>query len=72
MKLLQFYAKTNKLRKKLNLDRRSIGLREFEELITKFSAEPEDQDEPFVVKHTKPVEDKDGKLGAVSRRNLPN
>ena len=69
----QFYAKTSKLTKKLNLDRKSIGLREFEELITKFSAEPEDQDEPFVVKHTKPVEDKDGKLRysvMFSSRNL--
>ena len=58
----QFYAKTNKLRKKLNLDRRSIGLREFEDIIAKFSVEPEDPDEPFVVKYTKPVEEKDGKL----------
>ena len=58
----QFYAKTNKLRKRLNLDRRSIGLREFEDIIAKFSVEPEDPDEPFVVKYTKPVEEKDGKL----------
>ena len=57
-----FYAKTNKLRKRLNLDRRSIGLREFEDIIAKFSVEPEDPDEPFVVKYTKPVEEKDGKL----------
>ena len=57
-----FYSKTNKLRKKLNLDRRTIGLREFEDLILEYSVEPENPDEPYIVKSTKPVEDKTGKL----------
>ena len=34
-----FYSKTNKLRKKLNLDRRTIGLIEFEDLILEYSVE---------------------------------
>ena len=56
-----FYAKTSRIRKKLNLDRKKIGLREFEEMIEEYSAEPEDPKEPFVV--TSLVEeDKDGKL----------
>ena len=57
-----FYSKTSKLRKKLNLDRRTIGLREFEELIDEHKREPEDPDEPYIVKSSEITEDDDGKL----------
>ena len=56
-----FYSKTSNLRKKLNLDRKKIGLREFEDIIEGYSEEPEDPKEPFIV--TSVVEqDKNGKL----------
>ena len=35
-----FYSKTSNLRKKLNLDRKKIGLREFEDIIEEYSEEP--------------------------------
>ena len=42
-----FYSKTSNLRKKLNLDSKTIGMREFEDIIEEFSKEPEDPAEPF-------------------------
>ena len=36
------YSKMSNLRKKLNLDRKKIGLKEFEEIIKQYSVEPED------------------------------
>ena len=44
------YSKMSNLRKKLNLDRKKIGLKEFEEIIKQYSVEPEDSTEPFIVK----------------------
>ena len=44
-----FYSKTSNIRKKLNIDRKKIGLREFEDIIAQFSEEPEDPTEPFIV-----------------------
>ena len=56
-----FYSKTYNLRKKLNLDRKKIGLREFKDLIESHSAEPDDPAEPFIVR-SKVDEDETGKL----------
>ena len=55
------YNKTYKIRQKLNKTRRNIGLRELEELIETNKLEPEDDKEPFIVKHSI-TEDTDGRL----------
>ena len=44
-----FHSKISNIRKKLNIDRKKIGLREFEDIIAKFSEEPEDPTEFFIV-----------------------
>ena len=56
-----FYSKTSNIRKKLNLDRKKIGLRKFEDIIAQFSEEPEDATEPFIVTYLV-EEDNTGKL----------
>ena len=44
-----FYSKTSNLRKKLNLDSKTFGMREFEDIIEEFSKEPEYPAEPFIM-----------------------
>jgi hypothetical protein len=56
-----FYSKTNHLRKKMNLNRKNIGVRELEDLIESCSIEPEDPTDPYVIKHVV-EEDETGKL----------
>ena len=56
-----FYNKTSQLRKKMNLDRKNIGLGELEDLIENNSEEPEDPTDPYVIKHVV-EEDETGRL----------
>ena len=56
-----FYSMISNIRKKLNIDRKKIGLREFEDIIVQFSEEPEDPNEPFIVTYLV-EEDNTGRL----------
>jgi hypothetical protein len=56
-----FHSKISNIRKKLNIDRKTICLREFEAIIAQFSEEPEDPTEPFIVTYLG-EEDNTGRL----------
>ena len=55
------YNKTYQIRNKLNKTRKNIGLRDLEQLIEENKAEPEDDKEPYILKHSV-SEDVDGRL----------
>jgi hypothetical protein len=55
------YNKTYQIRNKLNKTRKNIGLRDLEQLIEENKAEPEDDKEPYILKHSV-SEDDDGRL----------